>query len=219
MLSPKSRSNLFVASVMLSCMNFQIGYAQQAHALFSDEKQITEMYGQITEGRNVLPKTVLDAFIASQEASPIKIFPESPELTYQLVNRSMPASLRGEAGITTIRQQTALISGALTQDEIANWYAQTVYLGNECYGVRDAAYAYFFSELDDLSLSKVALLATLPRRPSFYTNNANQSKTIEDRNLILDRMLLNGTISAVDANAAKLEGVAWRHPLRHCQQK
>jgi len=106
---------------------------------------------------------------------------------------------------------------ALTKDEFLNWYAQKVYLGLNCFGVEDAAMAYFGKSVDELTLEDAALLAALPRAPSQYNPERNADRAIERRNFIIDEMLEAGLIASAQAEQASETDIALRSLLVPCQ--
>lgn len=109
------------------------------------------------------------------------------------------------------------VAFSLTTDEFVNWYAQKVYLGLNCFGVEDAAMAYFGKSVDELTLEDAALLAALPRAPSQYNPERNADRAIERRNFIIKEMLEAGLISSAQAEQAIATEITLRKPLVRCQ--
>ncbi len=60
------------------------------------------------------------------------------------------------------------IDKALSKDQILEAYLNRINLGQNAYGVQEAARTYFSKDVKDLSLSECALLAGIPKSPSKY---------------------------------------------------
>ena len=79
-----------------------------------------------------------------------------------------------------------------TKDEILESYLNTIYLGEDYYGVKVAANGYFGKEnLKDLTLRECAMLAGLTTNPYYYNPRRNfytrQSETTDYRKITDDR--------------------------------
>lgn len=97
-----------------------------------------------------------------------------------------------------------------TKDEILEYYLNYVYFGpspaGRCYGVEAAARNFFGKKISDVTISEAALIAgTLPA-PSLYSPWVNKEVAIENRNLVLSKMLRNKYITEEEyQNALKEE--------------
>lgn len=80
--------------------------------------------------------------------------------------------------------------------EILEMYLNTIYLSQNCYGVRAAAEKYFGKELSELTLTECASLASIGRWPINYDPMVNPQNNLERRNLVLREMLSQGVISS-----------------------
>jgi len=90
-----------------------------------------------------------------------------------------------------------------TKDEILEMYLNEIYFGHGAYGVQSAAKMYFGKNVQDLSLSECALLAGIPRGPSYYSPILNPEVSLKRRNIILNRMYKLNYISNEDLRIAK----------------
>ena len=79
--------------------------------------------------------------------------------------------------------------------EILEMYLNTIYLSENCYGVRAAAEKYFGKELSDLTLAECAALASIGKWPIHYDPIVNPVNNLDRRNLVLKNMLAQGAIS------------------------
>ena len=79
-----------------------------------------------------------------------------------------------------------------TKNEILESYLNTIYLGEDYYGVKVAAYNYFGKDnLNDLTLRECAMLAGMTRNPYYYNPRRNyytrQSDTTDYKKITNDR--------------------------------
>jgi len=81
-----------------------------------------------------------------------------------------------------------------TKDEILTRYLNQVYFGSGAYGVKSAANIYFGKKLSELDISECALIAGLPKAPSWYSPLINIKKAKHRRNIVLKQMLDTGII-------------------------
>ncbi|KGA99099.1 penicillin-binding protein [Alkalihalobacillus alcalophilus ATCC 27647 = CGMCC 1.3604] len=90
-----------------------------------------------------------------------------------------------------------------SKDQILTMYLNQIYLGGGVYGVELASQRYFGKSIADLNLEDAALLAAIPRRPSFYDPIQNPENAESRRNVVLSLMEQHGKISSEEATAAK----------------
>jgi len=90
-----------------------------------------------------------------------------------------------------------------TKDEILEMYLNEIYFGHGAYGVQAAAQMYFNKSVQDLNLAECALLAGLPRGPSYYSPILNPEVSLNRRNIILNRMFKLGYISKEEMEKTK----------------
>ncbi len=83
-----------------------------------------------------------------------------------------------------------------TKDEILTAYLNTVFYGNNAYGVEAAAQTYFAKQAKDLTIAESALLAGLPQLPSYYDPYANPEAALARRTQVLQAMRETGEITA-----------------------
>src|SRR5947208_15510240 len=83
-----------------------------------------------------------------------------------------------------------------------------IYHGNQVYRLKAAAATYFrVTDLNQLPLGQMALLAGLPQAPSDYDPIQNMDGAKARRALVLDAMVDNGYATAAEAEAAKNEAI------------
>ena len=67
-------------------------------------------------------------------------------------------------------------------------YLSRIYFGQNCYGLREAAHAYFGKEIRELSTAESALLAGIVRAPSLLNPVRSAERAAKARNETLERM-------------------------------
>lgn len=75
-----------------------------------------------------------------------------------------------------------------SKNEILEMYLNQIYFGHGVYGVDLAARLYFNKPIERLTLNECALLAALPKAPTFYSPFRNPKACLARRNLVLERM-------------------------------
>ncbi len=98
------------------------------------------------------------------------------------------------------------------KDEILTIYLNTIYLGNQCYGVQTAADMYFAKDVSDLTLAESACLISITNNPSQYDplradwcREENRKRQLS----VLKAMLDQGMIDQVTYEAAVAEEVVF----------
>ena len=81
------------------------------------------------------------------------------------------------------------------KDEILTLYLNQIYLGGGAYGVEAAANRYFDKHVWELGLAECALIAGLPRGPSYYSPLVNQDRAVSRRAIVLRNLLDTGYIT------------------------
>ncbi|MBL4711843.1 MAG: transglycosylase domain-containing protein, partial [Gammaproteobacteria bacterium] len=174
------------------------------------------LMGEFGEKRRT-PKTLEDipdlmeqAFLSAEDDR----FFEHPGVDYQGILRAVlnliMTGQRGQGGSTITMQlarnfylsseKTYLrklneillalkIENELEKEKILELYLNKIYLGNRSYGVAAASQIYYGLDLNELSLSQIAMIAGLPKAPSTYNPIVNPERATIRRNYVLARML------------------------------
>lgn len=162
-----------------------------------------------------IPKVMQDAMIAAED----KRFYDHSGVDWKGIARAAVVGLqtgRFSQGGSTIAMQLAkklasngartfhrkLDDAALAFELENTWskprilqaYMNLMYFGSGAYGVKAACKVYFGIPLSQVSLSQAAMLARCVRRPSDENPFANLSKSIANRNVVLDVMRQEGMI-------------------------
>src|ERR1051326_2857445 len=95
------------------------------------------------------------------------------------------------------------IERRFTKPQIFTMYCNQIYLGHGVYGFEAAAEFYFGKRAKDLTYDEAAVLAGLPKSPNEYSPILHPQRSLERRNLVINAMLEDGKITAVQANQFK----------------
>jgi len=171
-----------------------------------------------------IPKHVINAFIAIED----KRFYQHHGVDYRGLFRATFNNIKSfsfKEGASTISQQliknTHLSSEKTlsrkfvemklakdlekmyTKDEIMEKYLNTIYFGDQCFGITKASMHYFNKLPSELTIAEGASLAGLIKAPSNYSPTNNYEKCNERKNVVLTEMYNQGYISQVDYEIAK----------------
>lgn len=103
------------------------------------------------------------------------------------------------------------IENSYTKDQILDMYLNSVYFGENAFGIQDAAKYYFGTTPDKLNLAQSAMLVGLLPAPNTYSpisGNATYAK--EQQTTVLTRMVANGYITEAEKQAALAEVLAYQ---------
>ena len=175
-----------------------------------------------------VPEQLIQALIATED----KNFYKHPGYDIVGLARSMVANIlagRVVQGASTLTQQlsrilflsnektftrkikelqvAAQIEKTISKDKILEMYLNNVYLGSGAYGVKGAAKIYFNKNLNQLTLSEMALIAGLPQAPSIYSPYNDIDKAKKRRNQVLLRMYKMKYIDKETMEKAKAEPI------------
>jgi membrane peptidoglycan carboxypeptidase len=151
-----------------------------------------------------------------------------------ILNNLKSGSLNGEGGSTITQQyaKTAFLTpsrtiqrkikelvislkleNALTKDQILENYLNTIYFGRGSYGVQTAAQQYFNRNVNQLSLSQIAVIASILRSPGYYDPALSKENKVRLDNrfkYVIQGMLDKKWITEAEAKAAKMPVVTPR---------
>jgi penicillin-binding protein 1A len=85
-----------------------------------------------------------------------------------------------------------------TKNEIIALYLNQVYFGSGAYGAESAARTYFNKSAADLNIAEAALIAGMPKAPSYLSPLVNPEPALQRRNQVLINMLSENKISKKD---------------------
>ncbi|MFB4160760.1 transglycosylase domain-containing protein [Geomicrobium sp. JSM 1781026] len=171
------------------------------------------------------PQHVQDAFIAVEDMR----FYDHMGVDVRRVGGAVIANITGgfgSEGASTITQQVvrnAFLSAdksmsrkvqeqwlalqlerQFSKDEIMEMYLNIIYFSHEAYGIGEASIRWFDKEsLEELTIADAAVLAAVPRRPSYYNPIENPENAENRRNLIISMMEDQELITNEEAEEAR----------------
>ncbi len=95
------------------------------------------------------------------------------------------------------------IERRFTKPQIFTLYANQIFLGHGVYGFEAASEFYFSKPAKKLTIEEAALLAGLPKGPAPYSPINHPDRAQKRRNLVINAMLEDGKITAVQAADAR----------------
>ncbi|MBQ0942942.1 PBP1A family penicillin-binding protein [Ideonella sp. 4Y16] len=168
-----------------------------------------------------IPTRMQDILVAVEDVR----FREHGGIDYRGIARALLANLAGRReGASTITQQVARnfylssrrtverklkeaalalkIEQQLSKDQILELYMNQIYLGQRAYGFGAAARVYFGKPLAECSVAEMAMLAGLPKNPSFANPITHFERATARQRVVLGRLLATGTITQDEHDAA-----------------
>lgn len=94
-----------------------------------------------------------------------------------------------------------------TKDQILEAYLNTIPLGDNVAGVKEAGLYYFGKELDQLTLAESAMIAGITNNPTLYSPTRKFENATKRKELILSEMLKQGRINQEQYDVAIKEEV------------
>jgi hypothetical protein len=95
------------------------------------------------------------------------------------------------------------INRTFDAEDVLTIYLNRVYLGPNVYGIEAAAKRYLGKDASDMTLEESAALVAMIRSPRMYSPLSHPDRAAQRRNSILDEMVVEGSVSHVDADRAK----------------
>lgn len=197
------------------------------------QKPIASLYDEISSrpgfaSCDQLPQTYIDAVISVEDSR----FERHHGIDPAAIVRALWADLRTRSlaeGGSTLTQQLAKnelftqdkhlarkaaemlaafdLEKAYSKQQIFEMYANTIYFGNGCYGITQAAEGYFGKEPAQLTDAEAVFLAGLPNAPSLYASSPElalkRTQTVLKR-MVKCRVLTQMQADAITEEAAEL---------------
>ncbi|TSA44581.1 penicillin-binding protein [bacterium] len=197
------------------------------YEIHGEEKRTVVPFGDI-------PEKLKQATMAAEDAN----FYTRPAFDWRGILRALwvdVTSLSLSQGGSTITQQLArnvFLSGEKTltrklkelilaieleskysKDEVLNLYLNQIPYGSNAYGVEAASQTFFNKSAKNLNLAESALLAGLPKAPSYYSPwGSHVADLMGRKDYVLDRMAELGQITKGEAEKTKKEKIKFSPP-------
>lgn len=137
-------------------------------------------------------------------------------ITMQLVK-----NISGDSQVRFLRKfremlMAVKIERELTKQEILTLYLNMISFGKHSFGIQAAANTYYGKNIDELNLAQIAMLAGIPKAPEAGNPINGPKRAVNRRNLVLLRMLEQGSITEVqyeEATKAPITASVYRRPI------
>lgn len=103
---------------------------------------------------------------------------------------------------------TAQLEMKYTKDEILQMYLNEIYYGHGAYGIEAASLMYFGKPAKDLDLAESAMLAGIPKGPTYYSPYTHLDNAKKRQKIVLGTMVATGDITQKEADQAAAEKLA-----------
>ena len=186
-----------------------------------------------------IPQSIKQATLASEDSK----FYEHQGLDFKGIVRAFLKNIRNfqvTQGGSTITQQlvknallgqertlvrklkelvlTLEIERRFSKDQIFWMYLNQIPYGSNSYGIESASQTFFGVQAEKLSLSQAALLASLPKAPTYYSPYGNRaSELISRQKFLLSRMKELGYMSEEEYDKAKNEKLEFKKATQDIQ--
>lgn len=98
------------------------------------------------------------------------------------------------------------------KETILEGYLNTIYFGHGAYGIEAASRLYFDKSAGDLSLAESALLAGVPKGPSYYSPFSYPERARQRQSIVLTSMVQSGMISESEKQKAENTSLSLEPP-------
>src|SRR5512135_3377330 len=88
------------------------------------------------------------------------------------------------------------------KDKILEFYFNSIYFGNQSYGIEAASQTYFGKHAEELTLAQAAMLAGIPQAPALYDPCTDTKSTLGREKVVLGLMVQEHYIAQPQADAA-----------------
>ncbi|HMB26263.1 MAG TPA: penicillin-binding protein [Patescibacteria group bacterium] len=100
------------------------------------------------------------------------------------------------------------IEQVFSKDEILQMYLNEIPYGSVAYGIQSASQTFLNKDVQDLTLGETAVLAALPKAPTYYSPYGSHTEELFNRQAyVLNQMVENGYITEEQAKQARAEEI------------
>ncbi len=126
-------------------------------------------------------------------------------ITQQLIK-----NLTGEDEVTVHRKiqevfRALEVEKLYSKKEIMEWYLNTIFLGEGCYGVQSAARVYFAKDVSELTVAECASMISITNNPSLFDPYIRPENNRERQMIVLSQLHEQGYISKEEYDGAKAQ--------------
>ena len=204
-------------------------YDENGEELELEEERIHGGENRIWVPIREVPDHVIDAFVAIEDhrfwdhkgvdwyrtlgAVQNFIIPSGSTFGGSTITQQLVKNVTGDDEYSIQRKvqeifRALYVEQKLNKKEILEYYLNTIYLSQGCYGIKTAAKTYFGKDVADLTLAEGAALASIVKYPTKYDPKQNPEYNQERRNTVLKTMYGYGKITKEEFEEA------WDEPLK-----
>ncbi|MCJ8015175.1 PBP1A family penicillin-binding protein [Paenibacillus sp. KQZ6P-2] len=105
---------------------------------------------------------------------------------------------------------TAQLEMKYSKDEILQMYLNEIYYGHGAYGIEAASQMYFGKPASQLDLAESAMLAGIPKGPTYYSPYNHMDNAKKRQKIVLGTMVETGDITQQEADQAAAEALLFK---------
>jgi penicillin-binding protein 1A len=148
--------------------------------------------------KGVNAKSLLRAMLANVSAG--EVTQGGSTITQQLVKNALLTDSQTANRKLLEAAYAVRLERQMTKDEILERYLNTVFFGNNAYGLQAAAETYFGKNVDQLTMVEGAFLAGLIRNPVGYDPILRPERSRTRFHVVVDRLIATGMVSKADGD-------------------
>jgi penicillin-binding protein 1A len=127
-------------------------------------------------------------------------------ITQQVVKNEFLAGLPRDGRYKILQARyAAMLEKSVPKEKIVERYLNTVFFGNNAYGIQAAAETYFGTKVADLTLAQAAFLAGLVRAPSTYDPIRRPEQARRRFAQVLERLVETSLMTRTEADTTLVE--------------
>lgn len=129
-------------------------------------------------------------------------------VTQQVVKNEYLGGLERDGRYKLLQVHYAiLLEKEMAKNDILLRYINTIFFGNNAYGLQAAAETYFAKDVSELTMVEGAFLAGLIRSPSGYDPITRPERSRARFGVVLDRLVDEGMLTATEADLLKVDWI------------
>ena len=215
-------------------------YDENGEEIELEEERVHGGENRIWVSINEVPEHVIDAFIAIEDhrfwdhqgvdwyrtfgAVQNFLIPSGSTFGGSTITQQLVKNMTGDDEYSIQRKvqeifRALYLERRLNKKEILEYYLNTIYLSQGCYGIKTAAKTYFGKEVSELSLAEGAALASIVKYPTKYDPKQNPEYNQERRNTVLKTMYNYGKITKEEYEDAWDEPLALYTPPKNSDEE
>lgn len=174
-------------------------------------------------------------WITTSKACVNMFFGGSSEFGGSTITQQLIKNLTQEDGVTVQRKVLEIFRAQqferrYNKEVILEWYLNTIYMGQGCYGIKTAAATYFGKELKDLTTAECASLISITNNPSIFDpysgefeydgemmTGAERNRTRQENTLWV--MKEEGWITEAEYDAAMAQEMVFKYGIEEESQE